>query len=218
MPHGTLKSFTSKIMNDYKPLEQRAIEAGVSRELAHLMYNVARDAEGHGWSEELKDWAGDWNKMISLALAEPEKMKDVCSLLFASAGLDYMEGLKDIGFSKEKSWKLLAWILPEDYEADEDEEINICDPEPEKFDPEKMAYAISLLQKDSLHKTSSSAHVCRQFLEACQVKAEIDFADLDCLDWEERFAVSMIFQGMLWYPEETVALVNHLVTQTQETP
>ena len=109
-------------MNDYKPLEERAIKAGVSRELAHLMYNVARDAEEHGWKEELKDWTGAWDDMISLALKSPERMEAVCNYHFATDGGSYREGLENLDerclaiarFVFAKGW---AAPLPKDLPA-----------------------------------------------------------------------------------------------------
>ena len=189
--------------NRYKRIEERAIKAGVSRELAHLMYNVARDAEEHAWRAELKEWAGDMEAMISLALNQPEKMAGACELLFATDGLEYMEGLRDTGIGEEKRWELHNWI----FGIEDEDELTVYDAEPD-FNARKTALAIAILRKAALRQDSPSGHVCRQFLKACEVKAEIDFADLEFLDTEDSCALLIVFQGLLFDPEKTMPLLT----------
>jgi len=80
--------------NEWKALEEKAIQAGISRELAALIYNVARDADGHGWSKDLKDWIEDEEELVSLALEKPEAMDAVCSYHLAGDGGNYEAGLQ----------------------------------------------------------------------------------------------------------------------------
>lgn len=188
--------------NRYTPLKERAVEAGVSLGLAELMYDVARDAEEHGWRAELKEWAGDEDAMISLALNQPEKMAGACELLFATDGLEYMEGLRDTGITEEKRWELHNWI----FGIEDEDELTVHDVEPD-FDARKTALAISILRKAALREDSPSGHVCRQFLKACEVKAEIDFADLEFLDTEDSCALLIVFQGLLFDPGKTMPLL-----------
>lgn len=95
----------------YKDFERRAIEAKVSEELAHAMYNVVRDSQEHDWMPQLKEWAQDEEKMISRALECPEKMAAACELLFVSDGLTYDEGQINAGISDEKRLELETWIF-----------------------------------------------------------------------------------------------------------
>ena len=189
--------------NRYTPLKERAVEAGVSLRLAQLMYDVARDAEEHGWRAELKEWAGDEEAMISLALNQPEKMARACELLFATDGLEYMEGLRDTGITEEKHWELHNWI----FGIKDEDELTVYDVEPD-FDARKTALAIAILRKAALRQDSPSGHLCRQFLKACEVKAEIDFADLEFLDTEDSCALLVVFQGLLFDPEKTMPLLT----------
>lgn len=98
-------------ITEYKSFEQRAIAAGVSRELAHLMYNVVRDADQHGWMSSLVEWVADEDAMISRALKQPEKMAEACELLFATDGLMYDEGQVDTGISDDKRRQIEGWIF-----------------------------------------------------------------------------------------------------------
>lgn len=95
----------------YKDFERRSIEANVSKELAHAMYNVVRDAQEHGWMPSLKDWASDENAMISRALESPKKMAAACELLLASDGLMYDEGQTIAGISDESRRQIETWIF-----------------------------------------------------------------------------------------------------------
>ena len=95
----------------HKEFERRAIEAKVSEELSHAMYNVVRDAQQHRWMAPLQEWASDEEAMISRALENPEKMADACELLFASDGLMYDEGQVNAGISDEKRREIEAWIF-----------------------------------------------------------------------------------------------------------
>ena len=97
----------------YKEFELRAVEAGVSAELAHAMYNVVRDAEQHDWMPILRDWTGDEDAMITRALNHPVIMSEACELLFASDGLMYDEGQINAGISDLKREELEAWIFSE---------------------------------------------------------------------------------------------------------
>ncbi len=95
----------------YKTFERRAIEAQVSPELAHAMYNVVRDAQEHGWMPPLQKWAGDEQAMISRARENPDKMAAACELLMASDGLMYDEGQVNAGISDETRRQIEAWIF-----------------------------------------------------------------------------------------------------------
>ncbi len=98
----------------YKEFEARAIEAGVSAELAHAMYNVVRDAQEHDWMPLIQDWTGNEDALIALALKEPETMTEACLLLFASDGLMYDQGQRDAGISDARRSQLEAWIFTDE--------------------------------------------------------------------------------------------------------
>ena len=95
----------------YKAFERQAVEAGVSVELAHAMYNVVRDSQEHDWMKPLKDWTGDVDAMISRALKNPTIMAESCTLLFATDGLMYDEGQVHAGISDLRRRELEAWIF-----------------------------------------------------------------------------------------------------------
>jgi hypothetical protein len=198
-------------INEWKPLEEKAIQAGISRELAALIYNVARDADGHDWRADLKEWIGDDEATIRRALEHPEKMKQACELLLATDGLTYDEGQLFAGISDGKRTELESWILG----IEDEDENSIYGEEPEPFNPKKMAIAIAILQRTA-KRDSGSGHVCRQFFKACEQKAEIDFADLELLDTEDSFAMMMVFQGLLFDSEKTLPLLGHLVTRNEQ--
>ncbi|MEO6476744.1 hypothetical protein [Luteolibacter sp.] len=95
----------------YKEFELRAVEAGVSAELAHAMYNVVRDSQEHDWMPLLKNWTADEEAMIARALKHPTIMAESCSLLFATDGLMHDEGQVHAGISDLKRRELEAWIF-----------------------------------------------------------------------------------------------------------
>lgn len=95
----------------YKTFELRAVEAGVSAELAHSMYNIDRDAHEHCWMPPLKEWVDDEESMIARALAEPEMMREACDLLFYTDGLTYDEGQRNAGIDDEKRREIERWIF-----------------------------------------------------------------------------------------------------------
>ncbi len=98
----------------YKAFEARALEAGVSPELAQAMYDVVRDAEQHDWMPLIRDWTGNEEAMIALALQEPEMMAEACLLLFSSDGLMYDEGQRNAGISDARRSEIEAWIFTEE--------------------------------------------------------------------------------------------------------
>ena len=95
----------------YIVIKTRAIEAGVSPELASLMYDVVRDADQHGWMPPLVKWAEDEDLMISRAISQPEKMAEACELLLATDGLMFDEGQTLAGISDEKRREIEGWIF-----------------------------------------------------------------------------------------------------------
>lgn len=95
----------------YKAFERRAIEAGVSAELAHTMYHVVRDCQEHDWMKPLREWIGDGSPLIPRALENPEKMAEACLLLFSSDGLMYDEGQINAGISDAKRREIEAYIF-----------------------------------------------------------------------------------------------------------
>ena len=102
------------ISTEYKEFKQRAIEAGVKAELAQLMYDVVRDSDQHGWMPLLRDWTANEEKMIALALEQPEEMAEACELLFATDGLMYDEGQVNAGISDEKRIEIEKWIFTDE--------------------------------------------------------------------------------------------------------
>jgi hypothetical protein len=97
----------------YQEFARRAVEAGVSVELAHAMANVVRDSQEHDWMPILRDWTGDADAMIARALSHPAITAEACELLFASDGLMCDEGRINAGISDLKREELEAWIFSE---------------------------------------------------------------------------------------------------------
>lgn len=69
--------------------QERAVAAGVGAELAQLGRAVMREADQHGWSEELQaecGWEDDGIAMIARALADPDQARDRWSWLMDTDG------------------------------------------------------------------------------------------------------------------------------------
>lgn len=136
-------------------------------------------------------------------------MKAACELLFYTDGFDYMEGLSNLDFTHEKEWEIRNWIQGIEVEDAE----NFYDEE-SIYNERKMAAAICVLRDFAIHPLHDhpTNYICRQFLAACEMKTEIDFADFEAFDTESQAAAYMVFQGILFHPERTSALLSHLVT------
>ena len=198
-------------LTDYKEFRERVIQAGVAPELAQLMYDVVRDCDQHGWMPTLQEWTADREKLIALALEQPQQMSEACELLFATDGLTFDEGQLYAEITDKKRCEIEGWIFGRevDYhevEEDEEEELTVYGDEP-VFEPEKVALAISILRIYTKYDTSSG-EICRQFLKACEMKTEIDFNDFSFLDTETMFAAMLVLQGILFHPEETFPLLG----------
>lgn len=191
-------------INQYKPLEERAIEAGVSRELAHLMYNVARDADQHGWMPQLVEWVASEDAMISRALRNPEKMTEACEMLFATDGLMYDEGQVNAGISDEKRSELEGWI----FAGVLAQGMEKCEKVP-AFDTPAMTSAVRTLREAARHQTGAGAF-CGRFLEACLGEVEIDLSEVTRLDLENAAAAVTVFSGLAYHCGETRNLIEDL--------
>lgn len=191
-------------INQYKQLEERATEAGVSPELAHLMYNVARDAEEHGWMPQLKEWAGDGDAMISRARRKPEKMAEACELLLATDGLTFDEGQEIAEISDEKRSELESWI----FAGVLVQGMAKCEAVP-AFDIAQMTFAVKTLRDAARHQTGAGAF-CGQFFAACMGKVEIDLSEVSRLDLENAAAAATVFSGLAYHCGETRNLIEGL--------
>lgn len=189
-------------INQYKPIEERATDAGVSRELAHLMYNVVRGADQHGWMSSLVEWVADEEAMISRALKNPEKMAEACELLFATDGLMYDEGQVDAGISDEKRREIEGWI----FTGVLAQGMTKCKEIP-AFGILEMMSAIGKLREAARHQTGAGSF-CEQFLAACLGKVEIDLSEVSRLDLENSAAAMIVFSGLAYHCGETRNLIE----------
>jgi len=69
--------------------QEHAVAAAVGAELAQLGRSVMREADQHGWDEDLQrecGWDDDGAAMIALALADPDEARDRWSWLMNTDG------------------------------------------------------------------------------------------------------------------------------------
>lgn len=70
--------------------QTRALEAGISEDLAGLGRAVYREAYQHSWNEELTTecgWDDDGDEMLELAIASPDKADERWTHLLRTDGL-----------------------------------------------------------------------------------------------------------------------------------